>query len=292
MIITALSGGLGNQMFQYALGYSAALRLRTDLWLDLTWYQKNSLHNGFELDKVFGINQAASADPRIIRYLGFCARRRVQFIPVICNFTKLLSHSIYSEPSYQYWPGIELAPDNSYFSGYWQTDRYFHSVSEHVRSVYSFPPPTGGNAQIAAKIKGCESVSIHVRRGDYFSNSANKSVHGVDLSSYYRSAIDLMLSKISEPHFFLFSDDPREALKLFQGRGDVTLVDNNRGSDSYKDMQLMSQCRHHILANSTFSWWGAWLGNHAKGLTVAPSNWFVDKQIDTSDLYCKHWTII
>ena len=289
MIIISLSGGLGNQMFQYALGYSNALRLKTDLWLDLKWFKKNEAHNGFELEKVFKIHQPITARPRIIKYLGFWAGRRLNFFVGINNWANLLPYKIYREPFFQYWHGIKFVPDNSYLSGYWQSERYFIDVAQEVKKLFAFPPPTGVNARITHDINECESVSIHVRKGDFFCDPINKTVHGVDLSLYYHHAINLVLSKISRPHFFLFSDDPVEALKLFPGRADITLVDHNTGPSSYNDMHLMSQCRHHILANSTFSWWAAWLGDYQKGITIVPNTWFLDKTIDTSDLYCKNW---
>lgn len=278
-------------MFQYAAGYAVARRLNTKLYLDLDWYKGSNAATQCKITSVFEINQSDHIDHPSIRRLRFFARPTVLPLYNLYRLATSSGFSIIKEPTFSYWSDICHVPNNSYLSGYWQSERYFHSIREDIRLLFSFRPLIGINARLIHQIKASNSIAIHVRRGDYL-NSANKSLHGVDLTTYYRQAIKLITLKISNPHFFLFSDDPNGALQFFSDRTDVSLVCNNIGEDSYIDMQLMSQCKHHIIANSTFSWWGAWLANKSRGWTIAPSKWFVDHSIDTSDLHCSDWTLL
>ena len=142
---------------------------------------------------------------------------------------------------------------------------------------------------MAAEIAACNAVSLHVRRGDYAADPVVTSMHGLCPLDYYDRAVEYVLGRVSDPAFFLFSDDPdwvREHLKL---RGSVSVVDHNGPDSGSEDLRLMSLCRHHIIANSTFSWWGAWLDPRPDKLVIAPKRWFADESLDTSDLLPAGW---
>jgi hypothetical protein len=163
--------------------------------------------------------------------------------------------------------------DSAYYDGYWQNEKNFSSIRPVILDAYSFPAISDDkNAQLVAKLSSANSVSCHVRRGDYL-KAPNLCVCSED---YYRRAIQFVKQSKAPDLFCIFSDDIawcRENLKELIGDADVIFVDWNKGENSFRDMQLMSLCRHNIIANSSFSWWGAWLNNHSDKLVITPDHW-------------------
>ena len=159
-----------------------------------------------------------------------------------------------------------------------------------MREEFSFKQPaTGRNLEAAAEIGACNAVSLHVRRGDYAADPVVMAMHGVCSLDYYARAVEYVLERVSKPVFFLFSDDPdwvRDHLKV---RGSMRVVDQNGPDSGSEDLRLMVQCKHHIIANSTFSWWGAWLNANPDKLVIAPKRWFADGSLNTSDLLPTNW---
>ena len=133
------------------------------------------------------------------------------------------------------------------------------------------------------------SVSVHIRRGDYVTNRHTNAVHGVCPLSYYKKAMKFIEDRVAQPEYFVFSDDLDWVKGNLQTHSKVRFVDNNRESNSYNDMHLMSLCKHSIIANSSFSWWGAWLGGNKDKIVVAPSQWFRDRELDSSDHIPSSW---
>jgi len=292
MVVTSIVGGLGNQMFQYAVGRALALRKNTSLAIDTSAFDTYSLHQGFELQHVFAcdapqIDQTAlrkligwQGDPRARRML---ARRKLAF---------LKSRRLAFEPHFEYWEGINDLPDDCFLSGYWQSERYFVDVADQIRKDFRFAQSPGvENRALIQQISAVNAISLHVRRGDYISNPANVYVHAVCTLDYYRAAIKLMAERISEPFFFVFSDDMDWVRAHLNIGFQAEYVDHNRGMDSYNDMRLMSLCKHHIIANSSFSWWGAWLNMNRNKLIIAPRIWF-NNGIDTKDLLPEDWVVL
>jgi hypothetical protein len=140
-----------------------------------------------------------------------------------------------------------------------------------------------------AAITAANAVSVHVRRGDYISNPSAQHFHGTCGLDYYKKAVELILSKVNDPHFFIFSDDVKWVADNFMKEIRATIVDINDGSSAVKDMQLMSACKHHIIANSSFSWWGAWLGSNADKIVIGPRQWFADAAVDTGSVLPDSW---
>lgn len=293
MIIVRLCGGLGNQMFQYAAGLALARQQGTELRFDLAWFDRVQLHQGLELHRVFGLPLPQPSRKEMNAVLGWAARplARRALSRSVCRWMR--PSTWVSEPYFHYWSAFETIGPDAYLDGYWQSWHYFAGVEPLVRECFRFAQPLDEcNTKLVQKMSACNSVSVHVRRGDFARDPAIQRVHGVDLSGYYRAAVGQIQKYISSPHFFIFSDEPEWATKHLSLRAPFTIVAHNRGKDSYRDMQLMASCRHHIIANSTFSWWGAWLNPSPKKIVIAPREWFRVADCDTKDLYCPGWIVL
>ncbi len=293
MIISHILGGLGNQMFQYAFGRALAVRHRTDLYVDLSEYDNGrgyALHNGFELEHIFSISAMVATEKDVEKLLGFWRTRYLRRM-LLNRYGALLRGQCYVlEPHFHFSSSLHELPDNIYLRGYWQTQKYFHAIEHILRTEFSFKVSlTGLNANLAECIDTQNSVSIHIRRGDYVSNKQANKLFGTCTIDYYVLAIQYILERIETPHFYVFSDDidwVRSNLKI---ASTCTFVDHNTGQTSFQDMHLMSLCRHHIIANSSFSWWGAWLNQATDKIVVAPREWFVNNKLDTRDLLPENW---
>ncbi len=277
MIVVQQMGGLGNQMFQYAAARSLSVRLKEDLALDVSAYAVSKMHQGFELLRIFNIQPEIAEYPDIEDILGLQAYpvlRKIMKYPV---FAALRNKSWVIEPDFNYWEGIQGIAGPCYLSGYWQSEKYFTDIEEVIRKEFAFKKPMqGANALLAGKMSSENSISLHVRRGDYLVSPKFNAVHGVCSLEYYRAALQYLVARIMNPVVYVFSDDlpwVRENMRL---ECPHVYVDQNPGESSYIDMQLMSHCRHHIIANSSFSWWGAWLNANPDKIVVAPEKWFAN----------------
>lgn len=289
MIISQIIGGLGNQMFQYAAGRALSLKKQTSCCLDISGFANYTLHQGFELQRVFGCSLPCANSAGIRSILGWQSSpfmRRLLVKPALSAFRR---RGFVIEPHFNYWPGIKDVPADSYLVGYWQSERYFRDAEQTIRDDFTFRVPMSPrNAGLAEQIQRVDAVSLHVRRGDYVKNPQTAATHGLCSLDYYRSAIRHVAERVDRPNFFVFSDDVpwvRENLAIDYP---CVYVDHNQGAESYNDMRLMSLCRHHIIANSSFSWWGAWLNPAQDKIVVAPKRWFAN-QTDVRDLLPQGW---
>ena len=290
MIVTRLMGGLGNQMFQYAAGRAMSLRLGVPLRVDLSDFDRRARPT-YQLERAFGLTAEAVSARELWRLGGWRT-----LSPLIWRLTLspaggfLRSRAVRAEPHFHYWSALDSAAAPAYLSGYWQSERYFSDQQEAIRADFQFADALAGTeAELANRIRGCNSVSIHVRRGDYASDIKAHAVHGLCSLDYYRRSVAQMRESLNDPHFFVFSDD------IDWARGNLSL-DNacyvsslNAARPGWSDMRLMSLCRHHILANSTFSWWAAWLNTDAHKQVIAPMRWFTASGRDTQDLCPRAW---
>lgn len=275
MIISHIAGGLGNQMFQYAAARALALQNNVPLKLDVSYFSPDSLHNGFELKKVFGIESSIASEGDFYDAIGWRGLKYFRKLILSSKGKFLRGKKLIKEPDISYWPGLIKAPKNCYLKGYWQSAKYFSDYSEQIKSDFTFIENIKGlNQQIANEIGDNNSVSIHVRRGDYLFHT--KSTYYNCPKKYYDRAISYIAQKVKEPVFFIFSDDPEWVKAKFDINFPFTAIGNNQGAKSYNDMRLMSLCKHHIIANSSFSWWGAWLSetNNEDKIVIAPKFWF------------------
>lgn len=289
MIVSHMIGGLGNQMFQYAFGKSRAMALNVDLRLHTTDFDQYHCHQGFELQRVFDSSFQVISDQEFRHLLGWRSNRYCRKVIQHHYFSFLRNSQFIVEPSFEFWSGASSVKDDSFLVGYWQSEKYFLDIQETIRKDFSFKQKLSRkNSEIIAKMKTCNAVSIHVRRGDYVENPATTQVHGLCPLDYYRRAINYLSKHVSQPVFFVFSDDiawVRENLIL---SFPCHYVDHNQGAESYNDMRLMSLCNHHIIANSSFSWWGAWLNPDPEKIVVAPTQWFANKN-SIKDLILPSW---
>lgn len=290
MIIVHLSGGLGNQMFQYAAGKALALRRKTGVCLDVSSFEGYALHNGFELKRIFDCPATLVSDREIRQVFGWRAIPRVRWLLSRSGLAFLLGKHFAIEPDFSYWRGYEQAPADCYLYGYWQSEKYFLDVAASIRDDFQFKGPLSeANAKVAEQIAAADAVSLHVRRGDYLKNPVTLAKHGVCSLEYYRAAIARIAEQVEHPVFFVFSDDIAWVREHLAIEHPCVYVGHNSGVESFNDMRLMSMCRHHIIANSSFSWWGAWLAQSPGQIVIAPEPWFNDRSIDTKDLLPGHW---
>ena len=289
MLISNIIGGLGNQMFQYAAVRALALKKSQDLKVDLTDFSGDQVHHGFELNKLFNCNAEIASQNDVSNILGWQAAKLAQRFLKKPQLKLLRWKSFVVEPYYHYWAGLNEIKNNAYLFGYWQSEKYFTDYADKIREDFTFRLPLSErNSDLANQISSVNSVSLHVRRGDYVTNVKNAFI-GVCPLSYYEQAIELINSRIESPVFFVFSDDMTWVKSNLKLDAKTFMVHHNIGSESYNDMRLMSLCKHNIIANSSFSWWGAWLNTNSTKIVIAPKKWFANDQFDTSDLLPLGW---
>ncbi len=278
MIIINLNSQLGNQMFQYAL----ARKLQTlgrKVKFDTRYYKQYPDHYGLN---IFPVKVDVASENEIKKQRDerrtYPARlRRKLFDKRKSIFSEVESRSLMYKPEI-----FQLK--HGYVDGYWQSEKYFCDIRSIILKDFTFPPVNDSkNRELLDRISQQTTVSIHIRRGDY--------ANGFPMMTpqYYENAISYFENKFNEVYFLVFSNDmdwAKQNLQFSQGE----FVDWNTGKDSWKDMYLMTQCNHHIIANSSFSWWGAWLNQKENKEVIAPSVWFHHQE--TPDVYCEGWKII
>ncbi len=290
MIIVRLIGGLGNQLFQYALGRTLAASRATTLKFDISGYESYKLHE-YALHHFNILESFATRDEiRRLRGGGWIAGRLPRRLQKLNPFRK---GSYMLERNFSFDAGVLDAPDDVYLDGYWQSEKYFESIESDLRREFTVRHHlTGRNQELAARIANCNAVSVHVRRGDYVSNTTFSQVHGICNPEYYRSATRRIADLSPRPHFFVFSDEPEWVTANLHLNHPMTVVTGNDARHNYEDLRLMRLCRHHVIANSSFSWWGAWLNANPDKTVIAPARWFAVEGYDTRDLFPPAWQTI
>lgn len=289
MIVTKVIGGLGNQMFQYAAGYALAREKRVPLKLDIRDFHDYKLHQGFELSRIFNISGTPASEEDIRAVLRWRSHPKIFSLLRRRRLAWARSSRLVFEPRRYDEYDVSRISKDCYLHGYWQSERYFSQSASALRKEFQFVLPLSEvNQACANAITSCNAVSLHVRRGDYVTDSKAASIHGVCSLTFYREAVKLISERVSAPTFFVFSDDLDWARANIKLPGACHFVGHNSGSESYNDMRLMSMCRHHIIANSSFSWWGAWLNSRDDKIVIAPKRWFLVER-DTSDIVPEGW---
>lgn len=289
MVISHILGGIGNQMFQYAAGRALSLTHDQRLLLDLSDFSRYRLHHGFELNKVFNVAAERAQVSAVHEMLEWRANRFVKKVLRRPQFVWMRGKKFVVEPHFNYWPDLFNLADDCYLSGYWQSEHYFKSFESVIRRDFTFREPLEGrNSDLALEIANTQSVSLHVRRGDYVNDSKTANIMDVCSLDYYRKAISYIVEHVENPVFYVFSDDMAWVRQNLPMIFPCVYVDHNHRAESYRDMQLMSLCRSHVIANSSFSWWGAWLNPNPEKLVVAPKSWFRNGT-DDRDLIPPGW---
>lgn len=292
LIISKIIGGLGNQMFQFAAGYALAARHNVPLRLDIGDFASYRLHQGFELDRVFELEVDIADEADFSQVLGWRKHQVIRRLLSRPRFGSLSGGRFIVEPKFDYWDGINSVDSECYLAGYWQTEKYFQDFGQEVRSSFRFRERLRDrNIEWERMIQGSPAVSIHIRRGDYVTNRTTNSMHGTCSLGYYHAAIERITSQINFAEFFVFSDDIPWVVENLRISQPVHYISNNLGKDSYIDMRLMALCRHNIIANSSFSWWGAWLNDAIDKIVIAPKTWFAGKP-RPRDLYPDSWQVL
>lgn len=287
MNIVRITSGLGNQIFQYAF-YRALKSNIPHTKMDISEFKHRSHHNGYELERIFNIlpdyasKKECNSVADMSKDLWSDIRRKYLKINLKSS-GRLISENVLGHFAH---PDL-LTMEDSYFQGFWQSEKYFIQIQDQLRKELTFKPPLDeANRLIAVDIEAKNSVSLHVRRGDYVKKRRVDTFGTVCSPDYYQKAIEWIQSRVDDPHYFIFSDD-MAWVKANIIMDNAVYVDINSGKNSYKDMQLMSKCKHNIIANSSFSWWGAWLNSNPDKIVVAPGMWFRDAEMP--DIVPESW---
>lgn len=291
MIIAKPVGGLANQMSVYAAARALSVLRGCELKLDLSNLEKDPVRS-YELDK---LNIKASiATPAEVKQLT--GESRFRFVnrlkKSLRKRLKIVNPHTYKEASLKFDPAFfNLAPP-IHISGNYLSIRYYAPIFETLRSELAISLPLSAASNIwLTKVQTCCSVAVHVRRGDYVSNAKAQAVHGVMGLEYYKKAMALMLEKMPQAEFFVFSDDPEWVRENININAVTHYVDCNNADDGYQDYWIMRHCQHHIIANSGFSRWAALLANPKEQLVYLPQKWFVKNTgITDADVGPSGWT--
>lgn len=291
MIIVKLMGGLGNQMFQYAAAKSLAERHKVQLKVDLSFLNDRSAKENFTFREYelgcFDVSIEIASEEEVSIF-----KRKNR---LYCFIAPLLGISIpvhYYEQSFNYNESFNEMPNEILLEGYFQSEKYFIQIRTLILANFRWRSPASGvNLNLIENIKSTNSVSLHIRRGDFADNKVINSFHGLCDINYYQRAITHINSITQNTTFFIFSDDINWAKKELGMTSKVIFIDHNIGKESFWDMRLMSLCKHNIIANSSFSWWGAWLNQNKEKIIIAPKIWFNNPIINlqTEDLIPSEW---
>lgn len=278
MVTVVLRGGLGNQMFQYAAGLNLAAKKRKALLLDTTllndrFPRRQITFYKFNLD-IFDLEPSFTALSRIS-----------EKVPVPGLWAGL---DILKIGAARAFGGADL------LFGFYQNESYFKESEELVREAFTFKYPLAGEAaEIAGKIQAVNSISLHIRRGDYVNFKNNEKIFGKMDVAYYERAMAYVAERVKNPHFFIFSDDIEWCKKNITSRLPLDyLLPSSAGPNNSFHFRLMSLCRHHVIANSTFSWWAAWLDRNPDKIVIAPRQWQMIPPLDAGGIVPATWVRI
>ncbi|WP_337796381.1 alpha-1,2-fucosyltransferase [Agrobacterium rubi] len=287
MIITRIVGGLGNQMFQYAAGRALSLASGQPLKLDLTEMQRYKLRP-LQLDQ-FNIQGDVAGDQDLP-----VKQRKSLFGRMVTSFKNRnrIPQVIEKKPGFD--RDILDIRGPVHLSGYWQSEKYFDAYADMIRKDFSLREPFSAQRQKTLDLmqEAEFPISVHVRRGDYVTNPTANAIHGTCEPEWYADAMQKMAARFGSPSFVVFSDDPDWARQNLKPVGPMVFVEPQTDGRDGEDIHLMAACHSHIIANSTFSWWGAWLNPRADKHVVAPAQWFRSEVHNNRDLVPDEWARI
>jgi hypothetical protein len=274
-------------MFQYAAARSLASRLGANICLDLSWF-------GTDPDRQFALAafniKAQVLEPKYKQSISLGVISR--FIRKLQRVMRLREGStpVFVEHSFQFDPAIEQVYAPVLMEGYFQSEKYFNSIREHIAHDFILRDvPSPSAEKIMNEINQCDAICLHIRRGDYINNSVANAYHGTCSLDYYKSALEVVVQGLDRPHCFVFSDDMAWVRENFKTNIPMTLVDIHSVTEAHEDLRLMAACKRFVIANSSLSWWGAWLGSREGKIVVAPCQWFKDGTNTTVDLIPSNW---
>jgi hypothetical protein len=303
MIIVKLQGGLGNQLFQYALGRCVTLRLGTSLKLDTSSLGKNlgkyQTVRHYSLDR-FNIVADIATENDLRRFRIFSASGDTSYSKALRKIVRYAldikpigMRSYVREPSFRFCQDILSVKDGSYLDGYWQSEKYFGEIRDVlIKEITLKNGPSRVSDELRNEIRTVESVALHIRRGDAVDNPRGHAYHGYCPNEYYERGMgEIAKAKGKDVVIFVFSDDVEWVKSNLNIPYPARFVSSKETTD-YEELVLMSECKNQIISNSTFSWWGAWLNNNPNKIVVAPKRFLRDAKIDTSDLLPQEWIML
>ncbi len=287
MIIVKLKGGLGNQMRQYAAGRRLALKYQVPLKLDISFYshQGKATRRQYSLD-AFNVQASIASSEEVKKILGW---EPTPFLKRALNKLRIRYYNAnyWPEKPLCFDPDFLVVSDNTCLEGDFRSYKYFDTIRPVLLADFALRNGYSPTALAwAEKITATSSVSVHIRRGDYVYSPETNAYHGLSPLAYYHQAVAIIKDRVKDPSFFVFSDDQewcRENLSFLAGAKFIS------GVSDQEELILMSRCRHNIIANSSFGWWGAWLNDSPGKTIIAPQRWFNDQSVDISDLLPENW---
>lgn len=291
MIIVSLRGGLGNQMFQYAMGRRLAYMNNQVMKLDLEFLnnvrdQSNVTARKYELS-ILNVKEDFATGHEIRKYKNVTTKVLNKIFPAY------RANPFVNEKFFYFDPSIVSLTGDRYFYGHWMSEKYFIEIESVIRSEFTFRKEILDKGKtLHARILNTNSVCIQVRRGDYITNPEIAKIHQTTSLRYFEQGAALIKSKVENPVFFVFSDDSNWCEENLKGLENVHFVEKelaSHGAGNSDYLQLMIACKHFVISNSTFAWWAAWLSTSLGKIVVAPMNWFNDQKIITKDIYPSKW---
>ena len=282
MIIIKLNGGLGNQLFQYSLGRKLSIKNNDIFKLDLSGFTKDNPRS-YSLGH-FNIVENLAKKEDVAKF------NKKGLSKLFEKIKPYYKKSVIKYKGYDFDQNILKLSGNFYLDGYWQSEKYFKDIEGVIRKEITLKEPlVDEHANLINNIKNSNSVSVHIRRGDYATNKKFSAVYNLLDEEYYQRTVKFIAEKIKEPKFFIFSDDIKWAKQNLNIPYPKIFVSDNSEIKDYEELTLMSFCKHNIIANSSFSWWGAWLNTNIDKIVLSPDKWFNIGVGNTSDLIPEDW---
>lgn len=287
MQIVNIIGGLGNQMFQYAFAFALSQKNNQPIKLDITDF-KNCKLRDYQLE-LFNIKAILATEKEVI---DLKYKKRNIFIRTFRKPKRWgFADSYYPEPHFHFDKKALSIKNDTYFQGYWQSEQYFKKYRNELLKQFTLKAKIHTKTeQYRQKITQTESISLHIRRGDYVTNEKTNANHGVCGLDYYKNAIAKIKQTINKPHFFIFSDDLAWARDNLNFIDNITFITLEATTPDHEEIALMSLCQHNIIANSSFSWWGAWLNQNPAKIVITPKKRSLANN-NADNLYPKSWIV-
>jgi hypothetical protein len=297
MIIVGVKNGLGNQMFQFAFGKVLEWKYGINVYYDI---MNDAFVSGFRTDMdVFEIGDYSTVDKELVevfkpfsiakyrierKYLSYTYYK----LRRIVHPSKLVLESLPSKYC-ELFEKFNFQKDY-YFMGHWMNMRYFDGYENRIKALFQLKDKDFYQTGEAREMldSDYDTVSVHIRRGDYLSSEFMEKIE----MDYYNKALEVIRTKVPNPFLYIFTNDPDWVRDEFNYQIPYVLVSGNKGSDSYKDMMLMSLCKHNIIANSSFSWWGAFLNKNKDAIIISPAKWYsaIEKNTHVHNMIPEKWT--
>ena len=289
MIIVKLIGGLGNQLFQYATARALAYRHGVEVKVDCSFL--NQTANGaytqrkYELG-IFKADIKIANEKEVESFLKFKTNKLMRVAQR--NIPELFDYLYVAESGNHYYKNFKYIPNNAYLEGFWQSEKYFSVIRPHIlNDLQLTAEPVHQIKEILQKIETTNSISIHVRRGDYVTLANANNFHGTCSVDYYQNSVSFINERVGDGQLYVFSDDIKWCKQHFKFNQPTHFVEHTEAD--YWDLFLMSKCKHNIIANSSFSWWAAWLNKNEGKIVVSPNNWYQEEVTQPVDLIPDGW---